>query len=106
VINSSPQPCHQSIEVSSQFCQGTLNKQCIQEVILVKENDLLLSPKSYKGFVGFGMVDDVAVDNRGGGVAWRRGGGWVSEGLRTASGHWAPLGSIIIAPCAMSVIFA
>jgi len=56
------------------------------EVILVNENDLLLSPKSYRGFVGFGMVDDVAVDNRAGGVAYqRRGGGWVGEVLRTAS---------------------
>ena len=40
---------------------------------------LLLPPKSYRGFVGFDMVGDVAVDNRAGGVAWRRGGGWVGE---------------------------
>lgn len=31
----------------------------------------------------FGMVGDVTVDNRTAGVAWRRGGGWVGEALRT-----------------------
>jgi hypothetical protein len=29
------------------------------------------------------MVGDVTVDNRTAGVAWRRGGGWVGEALRT-----------------------
>lgn len=45
----------------------------LQEVILIKKNDLLLLPKSYRGFVGFGVVVDVDVDNRGGGVGWQRG---------------------------------
>ena len=27
------------------------------------------------------MVDDIAVDNRAGGLAWRRAGGWVGEVL-------------------------
>ena len=40
----------------------------LQEVIFVKKNDLLLLPKSNRGFVGFG-------------VGWRRGGGWVGEVL-------------------------
>ena len=31
----------------------------------------------------FGMVGDVAVDNRAPDVAWRHGGGWVGEVLRT-----------------------
>ena len=50
----------------------------MQEVILVNENDLLLSPKSYRGFIGSGMVDDVAVGNHADGVAWRRGAGRVA----------------------------
>jgi hypothetical protein len=39
------------------------------EIILVNENDLLLSQKSYRGFVGFGLADDLTVDNRAGSVA-------------------------------------
>ena len=50
----------------------------MHEVILVNENDLLLSPKSYRGFIGSGMVDDVAVGSHAGGVARWRGAGWVA----------------------------
>lgn len=48
----------------------------LQEFILVNKDDLLLSPKA-RGFVGFGMVDDVAIDNRASSVVWWRGGDWV-----------------------------